>query len=141
MTIGSILLATALFVLVGLYVFRPLLLPVYQQAGSPTERERLFNEKEALLEEIRALDFDFETGKLPSAEYKAERAFKVQQAANLLRQLEEMPEQDDSVEAQIEAAIAALRGNQHSAIWTCNSCQSENPAENSFCGQCGGERA
>ena len=138
MTLGSILLATAVLILVGLFVFRPLLLPHVPRVAGPTKREQLNAEKEALLTEIKALDFDFETGKLPSAEYESERSERVQKAADILRTLDEMPEEVDSVEAQIEAAIASLRSKgQVAGGWVCDSCQTENPAENGFCGKCG----
>lgn len=103
MTTGSILLALALLLIVGLFVVRPFLLP------SPTvetisDRERLEAEKEALLARIRALDFDVETGKQHNEEWEAEREFLMQKAADVLRQLDET----EDVEAAIEAAVAKI---------------------------------
>ncbi|MGB1253375.1 MAG: hypothetical protein ACPG8W_22370, partial [Candidatus Promineifilaceae bacterium] len=66
--------------------------------------------KEALLNEIKSADFDFETGVTPEQTYQRERYKLVQQAAGILRQIDQLPDETDSIDAQIEAAIKALRG-------------------------------
>jgi hypothetical protein len=103
MTTGSILLAIALLLIVGLFVFRPFLLPS-PPSEMISDRERLEAEKEAYLARIHALDFDMETGKQNSAEWQDEREFLMQKAADVLRQLDET----EDVESAIEAAIAKI---------------------------------
>jgi hypothetical protein len=73
MTIGSIFLGLALLVLVGLFVARPLLTSEGQRKGRFTAREGLQAQKEEILSYIKALDFDFETGKLPEEDYQQQR--------------------------------------------------------------------
>ncbi|MBK7177537.1 MAG: hypothetical protein IPH82_10165 [Chloroflexi bacterium] len=65
MTTGSILLGLALILLVGLFIAQPLLLPEEKKARSRSPRQKLLAQKAALLEEVRALDFDYDTGKIP----------------------------------------------------------------------------
>ena len=144
MTTGSILLATALLFLVGVYVFRPILAPTHQPLPT-TQRDTLLIQKEALLNEIKALDFDFETGQMPEESYQRERYKLIQQAADTLRQLDQLPAETDSVDEQIEAAIAALRGikpavksaNSHARPATCTKCSQPISTGDKFCRNCG----
>jgi hypothetical protein len=108
MTTGSMLLALALLVLTGLYVLRPLLVPWYHRSTHMGTRELLEHDKAGVLEHIRALEFEFETGKLPEAEYERDRAALLQQAAGLLRQIEQLPPETD-LDGRIEAAIRQWR--------------------------------
>jgi len=64
MTIGSILLAVALLVGVALFVTRPLFVRDARRRRRMSEYQALQAQKEAVLVEIRALDFDHETGKV-----------------------------------------------------------------------------
>ena len=105
MTTGSILIAIALTLVVGLFVARPFLLPS-PPPETITERDKLEAEKEALLARIRALDFDKETEKQHSEEWEGEREFLMQKAADVLRQLDEA----EDVDAAIEAAVAKILG-------------------------------
>ena len=103
MTTGSILIGIALFLIVGLFIARPFLIPA-PQAKVVSEREILEAEKEALLVRIKALDFDGETGKQGSLEWEGEREFLVEKAADVLRKLDET----EDVDAAIEAAITKI---------------------------------
>lgn len=105
MTTGSILIGIALFLVVGLFIARPFLIPA-PPAEVVTEREMLEAEKEALLARIRALDFDAETGKQDSKEWEGEREFLLGKAADVLKKLDET----EDVDAAIEAAIAKILG-------------------------------
>ncbi len=88
MTTGSILLGLALILLVGLFIAQPLLLPEEKKARSRSPRQKLLAQKAALLEEVRALDFDFDTGKIPQEVYEPQRAQLVAVAAEVLQALE-----------------------------------------------------
>lgn len=154
MTLGSILLATALLLLVGVMVMRPLLTAGQRAALPLTERERLSAEKASLLTQIRALDFDYETGKLPEDTYQRERLFLMQEAANKLRLMDGLPEVE-GVDARIEAAVAALRGGgrqlavgseqlavSSEQVTVDNASDNrgeEERIDSSFCPQCGGK--
>lgn len=126
MTIGSILLGLALLGLVGLFIVRPLFKPDPRRKGKPqlTERQALRLQKEAILTEIKSLDFDFNTGKFPESEYEQRRSQLMAEATDILKELDALdmptapteldvepqeiaPERD--IETDIEKAVAGLR--------------------------------
>lgn len=101
MTIGSILLSIALLLLTALYIMRPFLM--YQ----PTNDEKALTltaveEKEQLVQQIRALDHEFEMGKIAEIDYKQERQQLMIAAATRLQQIDNATL---DVDAQIKAAI------------------------------------
>lgn len=114
-SLGSILLGLALLLLIALYVGRPFLQDRLRDDGEMSDGEALLAQKEALLEQIRLLDFEHETGKMPDEEHGRQRAHLVQQAATILKQLDALaPAQrtngaPNHIEQEIEAAIAGLR--------------------------------
>lgn len=118
-TIGSVLLGLALLLIVGLFLARPIILAARPQTQRPlTPREQLRQRKEALLEEIRTVDFDHETGKLPDDVYEQQRAYLVAETAAVLQQLDALEtaapaatatSDADPVYSEIEAAVARLR--------------------------------
>lgn len=121
MAIGSILLGVALLVLLGLFLARPFLRTQDGEAVL-TERQLLVEEKEHLLDQIQALDFDHETGKLPTELHELQRARLMEQATAVLQAIDAFdgepqpgpaPEEDAvDVDIEIEAAIARMRQQQ-----------------------------
>ena len=110
MTTGSILLAISLLMLVGLYLARPFLVPeaaFSDPSAIEQARQQLHTQKEALLAEIKQLDFDHETGVIPAEVYARQRPQLMQQAAALLQHIDRLPDAD--VDEAIEAAVAHLR--------------------------------
>lgn len=92
MPLGSILLSTALLLIVGLFILRPILFPVTTNTSLDAlgvSDESPLDRKERLLSEIQTLEHDFETGKIPEPEYLRERTALVQSAAQVLREIEE----------------------------------------------------
>lgn len=139
MTTGSILLGISLLLIVGLFIARPFLLPT-PRPPRLTSRQSLLAEKEALLGQIRLLDFDAETGKQLPEEYTAERELLMQRATAVLAQLEET----EDLEAAIEAAVARLRLEiepqskpKPVAVNFCPQCGTAVKPDNKFCVQCG----
>ena len=126
MAIGSILVGVALLALVGIFIARPFLRP-QERSAALTEQEQLLIEKEALLDQIQALDFDLDTGKVPPEVHALQRERLLEQATAVLQALEvaggdptyipdeaeDAPSADGdlSVDAdiEIEAAIARMR--------------------------------
>ncbi len=123
MAIGSILIGVALLVLVGLFIARPFLRAPEGEAVL-TEQQLLLEEKEHLLDQIQALDFDHETGKIPTEVHELQRARLMEQATAVLQAIDaadgapvhtpalELDDQVDTavdVDIEIEAAIARLR--------------------------------
>jgi hypothetical protein len=121
MTFGSILLGMALLVAVGLFVTRPLFARDRRRRRGMSEYKALSIEKEAILVEIRALDFDYETGKIDQADYEQQREGYLTEAAELLMRLDALDEtyletdkpadgrQPEADLDEIEAAIAQRR--------------------------------
>jgi hypothetical protein len=141
MAIGSILLGLALLIIVGLFLARPILKAPPQSAVHSDRRRQLEEEKEAYLNEIRALDFDYETGKVPADVYEQQRAQLLIDAAAILKELDELPADDGDVYAQIEAAVTARR-HQHTISSNgqagfCSQCGQPVDLDDKFCAHCG----
>lgn len=146
MTIGTILLGVALFGVVSLFIARPFLRP-QEQTAALTQRQLLLEEKEALLDQLQALDFDHDTGKIPTLVHERQRASLVEQATAVLQALDAPEEetlavvgQDDydvDVDIEIEAAVTRLR--QQRSKQTAAPAAAATPANGRarFCPQCG----
>lgn len=117
MDIGSIFLILALLILIGLFISRPLLdrkAVVINTHNMQEDHELsgLLAERDRILTALQELDFDHELGKIPEADYPAQRAAMLQRGAKILRRIDEYYAQtlEGNWEARIEAAIAARRG-------------------------------
>ena len=109
MTVGSILLGLSLLVLVALIVARPVLMPA-PRPNQPNKRQVLEAHKENLLEQIRALDFDLETGKIAVETHQEQRNGLMNQAAATLQELDGLAhELPADLDAEIELAVSRLR--------------------------------
>ncbi len=131
---GSLLLGIALLIIVAVIVLRPVLSSsageaTFAHAAAPvTLRQALEAQKDALLAQIRDLDFDYETGKVPEDKYRQRRANLTAEAADIFQQLDTLAPAvngakpagresgdevvvDDEVNAddEIEAAVARRR--------------------------------
>jgi hypothetical protein len=141
MAIGSILLGLSLLLVVGLFLARPLLIAKPQPTKHLTRRQQLEQDKEAYLSEIRALDFDYETGNIPPEVYDQQRAQLVQEAAAILKELDDLPAEDGDVYSQIEAAVAARRHqpaiSSNGQARFCTQCGHPLDAGDKFCSRCG----
>ncbi len=149
MDIGSILAALALLAIVSAYLVRPLL----ERRGQSVSQEDhqvsvLLAERDRVLNSLLDLDMDRAMGKILSEDYKRQREDLVEEGARILRRLDELdaavgastPGQEDlSVDAQIEAEVAALRQDRGGAAESqyCPSCGTEVHAGDRFCTQCG----
>ena len=133
---GSLLLILALFIIVGLYVARPFLLP-RGRTRPLTERQALLAEKEALLARVQALDFDHETGKQDETVYKMERRLLMEEAGEILRRLDGINEGGEDIGAQIAAAVAKIRQAAGSPKSFCPKCGEKSTPEDKFCAYCG----
>jgi len=142
MTIGSILLGLALLVVVILYLARPLLMSEPTTTSSVNSRRQLEQQKESLLVEIKELDFDHETGKIPTDVYEQHRAQLMSEAAVVLKALDELTvDSDEALRKQIEATVAQRR-HQHVPAPNgqggyCHNCGWHIDQGDKFCAKCG----
>ena len=153
MSIASVLLGLSLLILVGLILARPFLAQQEREPRPRSRKQQLLMQKEALLAEIGALDFEYETGTLPEDAYQAQRAELVAVAAETLQALDELgadaPAGD--VAAQIEAALNRVRMQrqapgqatavpQNGQAQFCTECGAKIDASDKFCAACGSKR-
>ena len=146
MAIGSILLGVALAVLVGLVLARPLLRASREEQGRVSRRQLLLADKEAILTQIRDLDFDHDTGKMPDEIHQHQRAQLMSSAADILRQLEQLDVKASQpaapfvngvvdVEDDIETAVARIR--QAKKVKSIPKSRPLSANGGGFCPQCG----
>ena len=146
MTIGSILLGLALLIVVVLILARPLILHGrHKSTIAPlSTRQQLLLRKENLLNQIRALDFDHDTKKIPDDVYTAQRTELVAETAEVLKRVDTLGTEDQAIYAEIETAVAQLRQSNHQPVVStngkgrfCTNCgQPIDPGDN-FCTSCG----
>lgn len=111
MTTGSILVAIALFILVSVFVLRPILTERFRPIKTEQDTA-LIRQKDQKISDIKAIEFDFETGKVPESSFHADREKLVIEAAELLQRIDNLPDPD----AEIEMAIQSTKEKQKSTI-------------------------
>ncbi|MCA9929598.1 MAG: zinc-ribbon domain-containing protein [Anaerolineales bacterium] len=112
-----------------------------RQRRQRKSRHTLFIQKNELLEQIRLLDFDHETGKLPTDVYEVQRQALVEETAVLLKKLDAAPVSNSKVaklDTKIETAVAQMRGQPLVAV-TAAAAATHGDAlpRGRFCSQCG----
>jgi hypothetical protein len=156
MDIGSLLLALALLLLVAAFIARP----VVEQTASRTADEAasaagdLITQREAILIELRELDFDHAIGKISDDDHAAQRARLVARGAELLRLLDKLPADEapgpaGDLDAEIERLVSARRKpqapaaarRQLAASARCPSCRRPTALDDKFCPHCGAKLA
>ena len=129
MSIGSALLGLALLGLVGLFIAHPLLQGRREQSRQLTKREALLAQKDAIYDQIKSLDFDYSTGKIPEDVHRELRAHYMAEAVETVKELDALDglasdgapfdggvepmdgeaKPEGGLDAEMEAAIMALR--------------------------------
>ena len=115
MEIAAILLTFGVTILVGLYLYAPLL---ERQGRRVTAEEHelssLLAERDRVVNSLQELDLDFKLGKIPEGDYPAQRASLLQKGADILRGIDSFSQQSGSAqdtESRIEKAVAARRAD------------------------------
>lgn len=125
MEIAAILLTFGVAILVGLYLYAPLL---ERQGRRITAEEHelssLLAERDRVVNSLQELDFDFKLGKIPEGDYPAQREALLQRGADVLRNIDTltsgtsprgMGETDgqggEDTESRLEKAVAARRAD------------------------------
>ncbi|MEW6287328.1 MAG: zinc ribbon domain-containing protein [Chloroflexota bacterium] len=120
MEIAAILLTSGIAILVGLYLYSPLL-EQYGRRVTTEEHElsSLLAERDRVVNALQELDFDFKLGKIPEEDYPVQRAALLQKGADILRKIDSISalppspngKGETDVEARIETAVAARRAD------------------------------
>ena len=136
MTIGSILLGVSLFLIVLAFLARPFFVSSEQQELNYLS---LLDEKEQILDQVKRLEFEFETEKIPPESYNAQRSDLIRRAAQILQQFETAvsSNQNQSLDAKIEAAVAQLQDRTPVITKACLQCGSAVGVDDKFCANCG----
>ncbi|HSO11204.1 MAG TPA: zinc ribbon domain-containing protein [Anaerolineales bacterium] len=115
MEIAAILLTLGVTILVGLYLYAPLLeRQVHRVTAEEHELSSLLAERDRVVNSLQELDFDFKLGKIPEGDYPAQRAVLLQKGADILRSIDSFSPQSGSAqdtESRLEKAIAARRAD------------------------------
>lgn len=154
--VGSLLAGLALLVIVAVLVALPFLDRRTPVVAPASPRQALEEERRVIVRAIRDLDFDYRTGKLNEADYRALRAVQVERGAEVLRRLDACspepatPETGsynglgagDPVDAEIEASVTTVKreraaGGQVRAAAACPACGNVISPGDRFCAQCG----
>ncbi len=143
MTTGSILLTIALIIVLLLYLLRPFLI-ASTLSEKQTVQQQLLAQKEQLIDQIRALDFDQITNKIPEEVYQAQRYHLIRQAALVTQQLDSYTADPADIETAIETAVARLRHQPQASPPSngqpsrfCPQCGQATDANDKFCAACG----
>jgi len=136
MDIGSLLLALALLILVAAFVAQPLM-DKRRHSSAPAPADELVSRREAVLTELRDLDFDYSTGKVNEDDYAAQRARLTANGAEVLRQLAAV--KSAAPDDPLEKMIAARRQARPAApgAMFCPNCGKPLRAGDKFCAACG----
>ena len=126
----------------AVYIIIPLLsaetaggsLPVDVTVLGDLKRRRL-----VVYDNLKDLEFEFQSGKIARQDYEALRTNYLGEAAGLMAatQEAELLKQDDAVVEREIAARRAQRKSQPKVEYTCAACGYENPLPVKFCGECG----
>jgi len=114
MDLGSILLIFSVFLLVAVFIGKPVLdRRVSEVSESDQTRSSLLAEREQLLDTLQELDFDFKLGKIPENVYPVQRTRLLQRGAEILKKLDAVDEvitaRRPQVSDAVEKAIADRR--------------------------------
>ena len=126
----------------AVYIIIPLLsletaggpLPVDVTLLGDLKRRRL-----VLYDNLKDLEFEFQSGKIARNDYEALRTNYLGEAASLMAatQEAEVLKQDDALIEREIAARRVQRKSQPKIEYTCAACGYENPLPVKFCGECG----
>lgn len=138
------LLSIAVLIAVGMAVYIVFPLLNVETAGGPlpldvTVLGDLKRRRLVVYDNLKDLEFEFQSGKVARQDYEALRTSYLGEAAGLMAatQEAELLKQDDAVVEREIAARRAQRKMQRPVEYTCPACGYENPLPVKFCGECG----
>jgi hypothetical protein len=127
------------------FIARPL---VERSGARVTEEDRRLStlraERERIIAALQELEMDYAMGKVLQEDYQAHRKPLVSQGAQVLKAIDELQpvmgelDRDNQFEAELEAAVAQLRGSESMmAEGFCTACGKALLAGDRFCAHCG----
>lgn len=146
------LLAITVFVLtvgVGIFILFPLRDHRSAKINTGYEIDELILRRDQLFNDIRELEFDYQTGKLNDADYRQLLGELKSNAASVIEALEtkqlgrqtserKLPRLTRTIsDADIEARISQARKTHMESTEACPSCRHQNSAGAKFCSECG----
>ena len=137
-------LSVAILIAVGMATYTILPLLSAEPAGGPlpldvTVLGDLKRRRLVVYDNLKDLEFEFQSGKIAHDDYQTLRANYLGEAAGLMAatQEAELLKQDDAVVEREIAARRVQRKSQPKIEYTCSACGYENPLPVKFCGECG----
>ena len=162
MVVISLILVVIVAVLAFIYVAEPLRKPsTTLRADEDDELVDLIQRKDAVLRNIKEVEFDYHTGKLSEADFDAYNQRMRQQAIGLIRQIEKRSPEVAGLDAELETLIASRRKTktvvpsaingaspapakpvdevvvEDADVIFCHECGTKAKASDKFCAQCG----
>jgi len=138
------LLSMAVLIAVGMAVYVVFPLLSAETAGGPLPQDvtvlgDLKRRRLVVYDNLQALEFEFQSGKIAREDYEALRTNYLGEAAGLMAvtQEAELLKQDDAVVEREIAARRVQRREQPKIEYTCSACGYQNPLPVKFCGECG----
>ena len=141
-----ILISLLLVLLAGAAVLWPFLRPqpvgAIPTAGVDPQLTELYSQRDMLYQAVRDARFDLQTGKLSQEDYDQQSTHLKQNAAAVLRQIDQLEAQlaSPELDAKIEAEVAAAREMHPSLKKSTSNGDVKRAARTTterFCGQCG----
>ena len=108
------------------YIAYPVLKPPREEIVERSALDPLVTERDSAYQAIRDLDFDFQLGKLSSADYQALRERHKALAATVLQQIDA-----------VSSAQKVQAGTTTDAKVFCTNCGTPREADDKFCRKCG----
>lgn len=103
MEVGSILLILSVLIIVAIFVSRPFYSrDVYNASQKEHDKSALMAERDRVLNALKELDFDHDLGKIPEAVYSGQRAVFLQKGAEVLRKLDTLYRDSETIETEQE---------------------------------------
>ncbi len=140
MPISSLLLGLTLALVVLPFVLKPFLRRTRLSPASADVAAHPAVTKEAALVALRDLDFDYQTGKVVATDYaplRRQLLSAAAEAAQREKQARRRTQAPVDVDADIEAAVFALRRGERAAGRRCPACGHAASPADKFCGRCG----
>jgi hypothetical protein len=145
MDLGSIFIGLAIAIIAVVYVTRPIFA---HQGRAVTVEDRRISELKAnrdrIIRSIQDLEMDYAMGKIPDGDYRIQRDELMAAGAVTLREIDDLGGGEDGspgrdIDAEIESAVARLRGGEpSSAGGLCPGCGKPVAPGDLFCTHCGG---